>query len=246
MKLQQKANDAINAEALARFPHECCGVINKKGDFVPLQNAHPDPAKNFQFDAGELVRHEARAIIHSHCLSRNHPSLLDCERWEASGLVWGIVSCDGENVSDIFWMDDDNPQPLEGREWVYGFHDCGAIIRDWYWIERKVRIPNFKRDATWTGNEVHKDLYTHIITAAGFYEVPLSDLQRGDVLLMSLVGPHTHHAAVYLGDGKILHQLHATHGRHLSGVHDLHGMWDKCVRKAVRYGKPKRTKKVKQ
>lgn len=234
MNISDTCLKAINEHMLTCFPNEGCGVV-VAGEFIPLKNKSKNPTGECEVDASVFVQYDVQAFIHSHTKSDNRPSLLDTIAWRRHAVVFGILSCDGERVSSIRWMDENNPEPLIGRHFIYGYHDCGSLVRDWFWMERGIRIPDFDRDPEWKPGLPHKDLYTDIIKPAGFAEVPLKDLKAGDVLLMSLAGPHAHHAAVYLGDGKILHQLNAPSGRHLSGVHDLHGVWDRAVRKVVRY-----------
>lgn len=238
MKITAATQRAIEKHALECYPEECVGII-VDGKYKRLKNTHANPTESGSFDESVFVKYQVQALIHSHPNSGNQPSLADCDAWRKLKVVFGIIATDGEAVSEIRWLDENNPAPLVGREFIYGHHDCGSIVRDWYWLERGIRIPDFARDHDWKPGEAHKDLYSQIVDKAGFYEVDRRDLQEGDVLLMRIAGPHMHHAAVYVGNNKILQQLHAPKARHLSGYDDLMGAWDKFVVKVVRYGKQK-------
>jgi cell wall-associated NlpC family hydrolase len=66
---------------------------------------------------------------------------------------------------------------------------------------------------------------------AGFSPVDASDLQTGDCFLMQVASSVPNHAAVYLGDGLILHHLQ---GR-LSSRDVYGGYWQKVTTHILRY-----------
>jgi cell wall-associated NlpC family hydrolase len=75
------------------------------------------------------------------------------------------------------------------------------------------------------------NLYLDNFGSAGFHTTDLADLQVGDVLLMQVASPVPNHAAVYLGDGLILHHLQ---GR-LSSRDVYGGYWHKVTTHALRH-----------
>ena len=118
---------------------------------------------------------------------------------------------------------------LVGREWSHGVLDCYALVRDWYQLERGVDLPNFARfDDWWKRGE---NLYIENFARAGFAPVDASDLQAGDCFLMQVASSVPNHAAVYLGDGLILHHLQ---GR-LSSRDVYGGYWQKVTTHILRY-----------
>lgn len=78
------------------------------------------------------------------------------------------------------------------------------------------------------------NLYLDNFGSAGFGVANLTDrtdLKVGDVLLMQVASPVPNHAAVYLGDGLILHHLQ---GR-LSSRDVYGGYWQKVTTHALRH-----------
>lgn len=97
--------------------------------------------------------------------------------------------------------------PLVGREWAHGSLDCYGILRDWYKRELGITLPNFERHDNWW-NDGHSSLYLDHFAEAGCVPVPEGEpMRRGDILLFQIRSSNgvPNHAAVYLGDGRILH-----------------------------------------
>jgi cell wall-associated NlpC family hydrolase len=146
---------------------------------------------------------------------------------EATALPWFIVS-----FPAVKWIEL-QPQgyvaPLVGREWAHGVLDCYSLIRDWYDQERGIDLPDFTRFDEWWmrgGN-----LYLDNFETAGFSAVSSDDMDVGDVLLMQVASPVPNHAAIYLGDGLILHHLQ---GR-LSSRDVYGGYWQKITTHTLRH-----------
>lgn len=99
-------------------------------------------------------------------------------------------------------------------------------MREW-----GLELPNPDRPDDWW-NDGHSDLYTDNYRAAGFEPVG-GDMQRGDLILMQIRSKNQvpNHAAVYLGDGLILHHLY---GR-LSSRDVWGGYWRECHRMTLRH-----------
>lgn len=95
--------------------------------------------------------------------------------------------------------------PYEGRFFLHGLLDCYTLFRDWYSNELGIEIPwNIQKPFGWWG---HSDsLYLKYMKEAGFSQQS-GVMQRGDVLLFAMGSQVTNHAAVYLGNGQILHHL---------------------------------------
>ena len=106
-------------------------------------------------------------------------------------------------------------------------------MRDWFRSERGVLLPNFARfDDWWKRGE---NLYLDNFSRVGFEVVNFADLRNllpGDCFLMQVASPVPNHAAVYLGDGLILHHLQ---GR-LSSRDVYGGYWQKVTTHVLRYG----------
>lgn len=222
------------AHAQEAFPRESCGLlVIRKGrevywacrnigvgtdQFVlhPEDYAHAD-------EQGQIV-----AVVHSHPGLPCTPSQADRVACEASGLPWYIVSIPSGEWTSL--EPTGYVAPLVGREWSHGVLDCYALVRDWFRAERGIDLPNFTRfDDWWKRGE---NLYLDNFAQVGFAVVEPDELQTGDCLLMQVASPVPNHAAVYLGDGLILHHLQ---GR-LSSRDVYGGYWQKVTTHTLRYG----------
>ena len=218
------------AHAASDPEREVCGLIinvGKKGQIVRGVNVHPDPRRYFELgtdvwltipDSVEVI-----GIYHSHPFGSTEPSQADLVMCEASGVPWHIVNPHTNDHRVV------NPSgyeaPYEGRVYVQGILDCYAVIRDWYRREMGLRFPDYHRDAEWWNKG--QDLYRDHFAECGFEQMPIGVApEKGDSFLIQRGARVPNHAAVYLGDGKILHHVY---GR-LSTVDVYGGVWkDKTV-----------------
>jgi proteasome lid subunit RPN8/RPN11 len=216
------------------FPRESCGLlVIRKGREVywPCRNMgvgtdqfvlHPEDYAQAD-EQGQIV-----AVVHSHPGLPCTPSQADRVACEASGLPWHIVSIPSGDWTSI--QPTGYAAPLVGREWSHGVLDCYALVRDWFRCECGIHLPNFTRfDDWWKRGE---NLYLDNFAQVGFGVVEPDELQTGDCLLMQVASPVPNHAAVYLGDGLILHHLQ---GR-LSSRDVYGGYWQKITTHTLRYG----------
>lgn len=227
-------NDAI-AHAKAEFPREACGlVVIRKGREVYL------PCRNIGVGTDNFVLHpedyaaademgDIVAVFHSHPNLPATPSQADRVSCEASGLHWFIVNIPNETWCDL--TPTGYTAPLIGREWSHGVLDCYALIRDWYRENRAIDLPDFVRFDDWWHNG--QNLYVENFAKAGFSAIDESDLKVGDVILMQIMSPVTNHAAIYLGDGIILHHIQ----NRLSTREIYGGYWLKHTTHVLRHEK---------
>lgn len=233
--------EAFKAHAIATYPQECVGAITPDG-YLPLDNiavdpngkVEPDVWRRGAFDAGprvdELIAGEKLlALVHSHPDGPEGPSGADQMQQTAMGIPWGICMCNEEVASPPYFWDDSLPVPplLErmfrhGPSGTDGKGDCGALVRDWYRIERGILLPDHPRDDDWWNHG--GNIYLEHYAKAGFAPASMSEPEIGDVALMQIRSDVPNHAGVYVGDGLIMHHLA---GR-LSRVEPL-GPWMKHV-----------------
>ncbi len=219
--------------AAGEFPRESCGLlVVRKGKeiYVPCKNIGVGTAQ-FVIDPQDYVKADKRGeivgVVHSHPNLPATPSQADCVACEASGVPWFIVSYPNGQWFEL--APKGYVAPLVGREWSHGMLDCYSIVRDWYAQERGLSLPNFQRfDEWWRRGE---NLYVDNFAAAGFEVVEPDDLLVGDVLLMQVNSDVPNHAAIYLGDGLILHHLQ---GR-LSSRDVYGGYWQKITTHTLRH-----------
>lgn len=229
----------FNDHVLACWPNEAVAlVIDEK--VVPVKNCAANPLNEFAVDvmdyADALLSNKLNAVLHSHNAATQHPRLdprtpsgKDLDSWIAVNVPFGIAATNGEAVSDLLWLDDSKIEPLEGREFIHGKHDCYSIWRDYYRLNYGITMRNYSRDYCWWLN--NQDRYNdESIREEGFVEVSRNDLQVGDVVLMRVVSPVLNHCAVITGQNEILHQL----SHRLSGTDTL-AKWGKYIEKCYRH-----------
>lgn len=213
-------------------PLEACGlVVANAGKFklIRAKNVHPLPKQEFEIEEGAWLRvdegEEVIGIYHSHPEGSAEPSWADRTMCEATGLTWHIVSYPQGGYVSI--EPNGFQAPYLRRPYVSGIHDCYSIIRDWYEREWNLILPEFDREDQWW--DKGQNLYLDNFAACGFVALtPDSDAEIGDAFLIQIGQSKTkgvcpNHAAVYIGDGKILHH---PRGR-LSTEDQYGGMWSR-------------------
>lgn len=245
--MDERIKAAIAAHALAEYPRECVGFIvqTDAGEvYLPCVNCAPKPEDDMAVSGEDYARAEdmgeIAAFVHSHPGAPARPSGADRGACEKSGIArWVIVSlgvqADGSiGIDDWFeFCPSGYIAPLIGREFAHGVHDCYAIVRDYYWLERGIDLPDFERRDEWW-DDGHSSLYLENYRAAGFEDVGHdAPLEVGDVLLMQIRSRNgvPNHAGVYLGDSQFIHHMH---GR-LSGRTVWGGMWAQSLHTVLRY-----------
>lgn len=202
--------------ARREFPREACGlvvVLRGRPRLVLCANRAADPVADFEIDPQDYADAELQGdvvgVIHSHPGGTAQPSGMDLTSHAASGLTWWIVGlAERDAEPDLVELPAAEARlPLKGRQFLHGVVDCFTLIRDWYWQERGIRLPDFAREDNWW--DKGQDLYVENYASAGF--VALADgaeIQPGDILLMNIGSNKANHGAVYIGNNTILHHLH--------------------------------------
>jgi len=120
-----------------------------------------------------------------------------------------------------------NVKEYTGKPFVYGMDDCYSLIMAYYKKELGIELPKIENTEGWW--DEGKNLYLDSMASAGFSSV--ENIEKHDILLINLMSPVPNHAAIYLGDEKILH--HVT-GR-LSRVEPISGFWLKNIHTIARH-----------
>jgi len=240
MKLNQKQIDVINSHTLAVFPQEAVIAITPRSAH-PLKNIHSDPENHFKVDAREFYKLGAVALVHSHpvitgkntridingtYIDPRTPSKNDMISQINMDVPFGIVSTDGKEVTAPIWFPD-LESDLIGQHYLGGVYDCFRVVRAYYWQKHGLLIADQPRDYDWW-NEDPSMYITHYHNR-GFHEIQESELREGDGMIIRL-GRHEGHAAIYVGDNKILHHMN----NKLSG-YDSYDKWRRNMTRFLRH-----------
>lgn len=248
----------IRGHALIDYPNESAGLvieIDGTDIYLPRNNVAADPAAAFRIAPQAWVaasrKGGIRAVVHSHPDGPDCPSGEDMRRQMDSAVPWGIVTTNGQRCLEPFWFGDTVQVPdLVGRGFRHGVTDCFSLIRDWYWIERNIRLPAFPRDWEWWADlkddnnravEGHLDLYTDGFKPAGFEKINMTEAAHGDVFLAQTPGsPVVNHGGIYLGNGLALHHLAGKQAVDLSrlSVREPIHRWRQYLTHWLRYTTP--------
>lgn len=107
-----------------------------------------------------------------------------------------------------------------GREFVFGVTDCYTLTRDFYKNEFGIELTDYARYDGWWNDGLN--LYADNIRKEGFFLLQQGEeLRYGDLILMCLSAPVPSHAAIYVGNNKVLHHVQ----NRLSRIDDYRGMF---------------------
>lgn len=238
--------EQIEAEAIAAYPNEAVWLITRN-ECRLVPNKSETPTEDFEVDYRTLAAAQRRgllAVVHSHPDRLACPSAADMRAQIASAVPWGIVATDGVGCSALSWFGDQVPIPeLEGRTFCHGITDCYSLIRDYYRLERGIRLPEFPRSWQWWTKGL--DLYSDGFGDAGFYRLDVEpehiregDVQEGDVWLAQIRSPVPNHGGIYLGNELALHHVtsaYAIDKTRVSGKEPIH-RWMPHITHWLRYG----------
>ena len=209
-----------------QYPKEACGLIvsTNKGKelFVPARNMSETPEDDFILDPRDYMMAEdlgvITAICHSHPDNTCMPSEADRVSCETSNKPWHILSWPGNKLYS--WEPTGYKASILGSEFIYGVLDCCTLIKEVYKSELNIDFEcHGGHDGWWDKGE---NRYLDNYEKQGFVRIlDDTDVIKYDIFLIKLVSPVPNHAAVYLGDGKILHHVH---GR-LSNREPYGGYW---------------------
>jgi cell wall-associated NlpC family hydrolase len=191
------------------------------------------PARQFTVDPLDWVAAEESGVIrivcHSHPNRAPQPSDADKLGCEQSRLQWLIVSVPGDAWTML--APSGFSAPLIGRDFVWGVFDCFTLLRDYYRDVVGITLPEAEPYSYnfWKNNQA---LYEQRLEQFGFITLAQDQaLQAHDVLLIQIRSTIANHAAIYLGDGQLLHHLESQLSRR-----DIYGgFWQKNTRFIARH-----------
>ena len=227
--------EAALKHAKEQDPKESVGVlivIKGKEQYYPCNNLSTYSQQCFILDPEDYVKADAlgeiTAIVHSHPVTPPSPSQADKVSCEQSGLKWHIVNPKTETWG--YCEPTGYKPPLIGRQWVWGVTDCWSLVRDYYKEQHNIQLLDYERPTT-PQDFLDNPLFEQYAERTGFRQLNKDEkLQKGDVLLMSILHPTLNHVAIFLGD-EILHHL----ADRLSTREPYNEWLLKCTGKRYRY-----------
>ena len=200
------------------WPNEV--IVAIYGDkFEQLENASDKPTHSFKLTDKDHIRltdNPPTLFLHSHPHGSPRPSDTDHAQQINTGWNWGIVPVKGNYVGEIYdvgypecWGPDIETPPLLGRSYLWGIRDCYSLCVDWY-KEHGVHIEptaGVFDPAPYPQGVWQKDQFTYWPPRRGFKEKAPHERLWGDFVTMMVRANYRNHVAVYLGEGKFLHQL---------------------------------------
>lgn len=225
--------DEMIAHAQEEAPNEACGLVVAHGRKVRTQRARnvaEEPRITFVIDPEAWLAipeaDEVVGIYHSHPVTPAEPSTADLVGCEASGLPWHIVTPSGAHH---YFEPSGYQAPYRGRPYVYGTLDCFTIVRDYYQREFSIDLPEIERPNFWWKHG--GNLYVEHYAKYGFVRLADEAPRIGDVFLIQMMSDVPNHAAIYVGDQKILHHVQ----NRLSSIDVWGGMWSRCMTHHLRH-----------
>lgn len=203
----QEFEGRIREEATAAYPNEAVWLITKKG-CRQVDNIHPEPAKFFEVRRGDLAKAQLEgllAVVHSHPDMPDVPSASDMQSQINNAVPFGILSSGAEGSGEIRWWGMEERAPLLGRPFVHGVSDCYSLIRDYYFLELGIDLPEYPRDWMWW--DEGESLFLDNFADAGFREVKVTEAKPHDLLLFKIRAPVINHGGILLDNGLFIHQI---------------------------------------
>lgn len=235
-KLTEKNKTSIK-DLLDDPTFENCGIIDKFGQAIALTNVAVDPTVAFTFDKEEweIIKDDAIAIWHTHCLDTQAGTLSpkDVENSKLQNLPYILYHSIFENW-DLFDPNNPHPYPLTAPEtfdannpeswlglpWEYGRSDCFTLFKGWY-KGLGIELQEYPRgkDSDERFSQAW-NLFLESYKAEGFIGIPPAEawapspgermnLQKNDVLLMTMPGStNPVHCALIADDPSSMQILH--------------------------------------
>jgi len=200
------------------WPNEAIVAIWDDGTWREFPNVCDQPTHGFELaheDKAVLLDRRPALFLHSHPHGSAEPSDRDTESQIATGWTWGIVPVHG-NMSGVYdigfpeiWGPEKPVEPLLGRSYLWGVRDCWTLCEDYYRAhEGKLDpIPRVREPGPHHPHARGRDPFRYWPPVLGFERIDRDQRQPGDLVIMFWNSPIANHCAVYLGEGKYLHQL---------------------------------------
>ena len=173
----------------------------------PAKNIASDRENCFEISTQDQVTFYKSGLLfgvyHSHVHHTEEFSEMDLKTSREAEIPFLLYS-KLTGTFNYFCPEGCNP-PFEGRQFVLGVQDCVSLVADYYKVIMKRKLPYFQRTPRMLEYGFdHLDTY---YKNCGLVQVE-GPPQQGDILLLSINNSgYINHAAVYDGNGVVLHQM---------------------------------------
>lgn len=211
--LNKTLTKSILEHAEKEYPKESCGLIVKVGKtkkYIPCANSADEEHRQDEFvisgeeyadaeDLGEIL-----AVVHSHSDATTQPSVRDKAMCSAMEIPWVICSWPDADIRMIV----PEKAPLVGRPFCHGTDwDCYGLVRDYYKEVLNMELSRYDHDRFWWEDPNDTSFYEEKYEDEGFYKVEDGSLKEHDLIIMQIRATKPNHAAVYIGNNRILHHM---------------------------------------
>ena len=217
MEFNIQIKNSIKNLALKKSEEEICGFIyldkkTYKFDIYPCRNRSDDKKNNFMISPQDYLNcsilGKIIACYHSHVNESIEFSEMDKHNSNLYKVHYILYNIKYDFFN--FHKPNEENNPYIGRPFVLGQSDCFTLMKEYALKEESIHI-SFPKDLVYPKYlEDIKDLYENNFKHQGFLKLDKNvKLQKSDGLMMTFPGVSNEfptHAAVYIGDGLILHQ----------------------------------------
>ncbi len=217
MFINQENKEVIRQQALRESPKECCGVFYIPEETMvpvamPCQNIDEDPINFFTVSPNDYLTASLKgkigAYYHSHLESDTFSDFdrLVAEKFKLGCIMYHLPTDKFYEYSPIGYE-----LPLVGRQYTIGFVDCFSLVKDYYFRNLNILLPEFthpyrgiEHKSDHPDNNSKHDVLPDYFLLNGFSEV--KSVKEGDVILMNtadILSPV--HCAIYKAGNHILH-----------------------------------------
>lgn len=211
---------------------EACGFIVNNEQVIVCKNIHDCPETNFAIAAEDYVMAEdcgeITAVFHSHTHGKDRFSPHDVEACKATNIPWVMYN---RETNNFLYADPRMSAPIVGRQWVYGIHDCYALVRDYYHQSFGIDLDDFKRGDEEEWQNPEWKMFDDNFASQGFTEKDKSAvLKHGNILMFKLLSSSVTHVGVVDEAGcGFYHHMGQRYSEHV----EYNGFWAKMTTKVL-------------
>lgn len=228
--LSKEVKDIIRQQTFLGLPNEICGLLVYKNDQIftyQCKNISRNPSLSFIIDPKDCLKvslEEGEIVASYHSHTNDFSDFSDLDKVNANEHEIRSILYFFKEDKFFEYVPNKCKNPYIGRYFELGKNDCFSLIRDYFNRELHIQINDYLRDKNWSIRDPF--LYDENFRKEKFLEISggaienLNLLKKNDVILMNLYGKTSTHAAIYLGNGTILH-----HPRGYSKIEELNDFY---------------------